>query len=377
MLTAGFFAESFWFGESSVRRGVGVTRSSHDLLSALGQKPVTKGRGNDQVAGFLVFGRWIRVTCQVHPVLGGILEIMETVSGRLYLVATPIGNLGDFSPRAREVLGSVDKILAEDTRHTGRLLAKFQIDKPMISLHEHNENARLAPVLADLCGGARYALVTDAGTPAISDPGEYLVREARRAGIAIESVAGPSALAAALAASGFSSTPVLFLGFPPSRGGERKRFFENWKPSPATIVLYEAPHRIEAALDDLAEVFGADRPAILLRELTKVHEEGIDGTLGSIREEIGRRGGVRGEIVIVLAPPRVLAGIAGMDRCRIPEMMTPAHLRARIAVLTGEGLDRADALKQAAREAGLTRSEAYRRLFEDSGENEESGGEPF
>lgn len=273
--------------------------------------------------------------------------------GRLYLVATPIGNLGDVSPRAREVLGSVDRVLAEDTRHSGRLLSALGISRPMLSLHEHNEQARLAVVLEELEGGARLALVSDAGTPAISDPGCRLVRAAREAGIDVESVAGPSALAAALAASGFPAEPTLFLGFPPPRSAARKRFLGPWKSAPATLVLYEAPHRIEASLADAIEVLGAGRRAILLRELTKLHEEGIDGTLGSIAAEIASRGGVKGELVLVVAPPEETA----------PAAEGEVDLAAAYAAALAAGLPKKEALRKAAQGAGRTRGEAYRELF--------------
>lgn len=251
------------------------------------------------------------------------------------------------------MLGTVDRVLAEDTRRTGQLLAHFGLSTPQLSLHEHNERERVERVVAG-AGGARIALVSDAGTPAVSDPGMQLVRAAREAGVEIESVPGPSALAAALAASGFPAEPSLFLGFPPARSGERKRWLAPWAETPATLVFYEAPHRAEGALADLAELLGEDRKAILLRELSKLHEEGIDGTLGSIRDEVARRGGVKGELVIVVAPP--------------PEESTPAEeisdeeLASRVAALEAEGLPRNEALRRAAKGAGLSRSEAYRRL---------------
>ncbi len=291
--------------------------------------------------------------------------------GRLYLVATPIGNLGDLSPRAREVLASVDRILVEDTRRTGPLLARLAIDRPMLSLHEHNERARLAPILAELESGGRIALVSDAGTPAISDPGTMLVREAREAGIDVESVAGPSALAAALSASGFEAAPSLFLGFPPARSGERRRFLAPWIDLPATLVIYEAPHRIESTLGDLVELSGTGRKAILLRELTKIHEEGIDGTLGSIRDEVARREGVKGELVLVLAAPVVPAPNAAATGGEVDA----AALRARVEEFGREGLARNEALRRAAKEIGLSRSEAYRLLL-DTGKDESDDPAP-
>jgi 16S rRNA (cytidine1402-2'-O)-methyltransferase len=296
-----------------------------------------------------------------------ILPAVENL-GRLFVVATPIGNLGDLSPRAQEVLRGCDRVLAEDTRRTAQMLGRFRIDRPLISLHEHNERSRLAPIVSELLKGGRYALVTDAGTPGVSDPGTMLVREARKAGVAIESVAGPSALAAALAASGFPAEPALHLGFPPSRSGERQRFFEKWGGIEATLVLFEAPHRIEGCFADLAKVLGSDRPAILLREMTKLHEEGIDGTLGSILEEIRRRGEVKGEMVVVVAPnPKPSRG-SGIHR--ISHLVTADLLRARISALVAEGMERADALREVAKAAGLSRSEVYRRLFVDSEKRE-------
>jgi len=272
--------------------------------------------------------------------------------GRLFLVATPIGNLEELSPRARRVLGEVDVVLAEDTRRTGALLHRMGISAKMRSYHLHNEEERTEAVVAELVGELRAALVTDAGTPGISDPGARLVRRAREAGVAIESVAGPSALAAALAAAGFEAEPALFLGFPPARSGERKRFFEQWRATPTVVVLYEAPHRIERSLADLAEVMGAGRRAILLRELTKLHEEGIDGTLGSLLAEVRERDGLKGEIVLVLDRPSAETADASVAD----------PLVARVAELVADGADRREALKRAARELGLGRAEAYRRL---------------
>lgn len=330
-----------------MRRGVGSARSSHEI-PAFGTGPPSGA-----------FAEWRAFVCSKsgsrYPLR------VDRTNGCLFLVATPIGNLGDVSLRAKQTLSEVDRILAEDTRHTARLLARLGVTKPLLSFHEHNERSRIARVLAELATGARIALVSDAGTPAISDPGTRLVREARRAGILIESVPGPSSLASALAASGFPAAPSVFLGFPPSRSGARRRWIAPWAAIPATLVFYEAPHRLEPSLADLCELLGADRPAILLREMSKLHEEGIDGTLGSILEEVRRRSELAGEIVLVVAPPE----LSSASSIECDGTADAPSLRDRFDQLIASGLDRAKALRMLARECGLPRSEAWRRLHRD------------
>ena len=219
--------------------------------------------------------------------------------GRLLIIATPIGNLGDLSPRAVEGLTTADLVACEDTRHTGRLLARLGIKQKLISLHEHNERQRLPRLLADLDAGREIALVSDAGTPLLSDPGFVLVREAVAQGHDVTTVPGASALMAALTVSGLPPHPFTFLGFPPPKSGKRRSFFRRYAEFDHSLVLFESPHRLLASLSDLIEEMG-DRPAALARELTKLHEEVIRGSLGEILEEVEARPALKGEYVLVV-----------------------------------------------------------------------------
>jgi len=224
------------------------------------------------------------------------------MKGILHVVATPIGNLGDFSPRARETLAAADLIAAEDTRHTRRLLQHFGIDTPTLSLHEHNEAQRLPKLLARLEAGESIALVSDAGTPLLSDPGFLLVREARRAGIRVSPVPGPCAAVAALSIAGLPTDRFAFEGFPPARAAARRRHYAALAREPRTLVFYESGHRILESLADMAEAFGPDRQALVARELTKRFEESRLDTLAGLGQwlrEDERR--LRGEFVIVVA----------------------------------------------------------------------------
>ena len=220
-------------------------------------------------------------------------------SGTLYVVATPIGNLGDLSTRAIETLEEVDVIACEDTRRTGRLLAGLGLKKKLLSLHEHNEAARLEPLLAKLRSGAQVALVSDAGTPLVSDPGYRLVRAAVSHQLRVRVVPGPSAALTALVGSGLPPHPFTFLGFAPPKPGKRRSFFERFADLDHTLVFFESPHRLIASLRDALEVMG-DRPAAISRELTKLHEEILRGGLGELVEELERRERLRGEFVVVL-----------------------------------------------------------------------------
>jgi 16S rRNA (cytidine1402-2'-O)-methyltransferase len=224
------------------------------------------------------------------------------MTGKLLLVATPIGNLDDLSPRGRDALAAADLVACEDTRHTGRLLAHLGLDKPLLSLHEHNERQRLPRLLADLEAGRVVALVSDAGTPLLSDPGYLLVREAAARGVRVEALPGPSALLAALVVSGLPPHPFTFAGFPPPRSGKRRSFYRRLGALDHTVVYFESPHRLLASLDDAVAELG-DRPAALARELTKLHEEVLRGTLGALRQVVGERGAVKGEVVLVIGRP--------------------------------------------------------------------------
>jgi 16S rRNA (cytidine1402-2'-O)-methyltransferase len=228
-----------------------------------------------------------------------------STAGTLWIVATPIGNLGDLSPRAAETLGRADVIACEDTRRTGLLLQHLGIKKPLRSLHEHNERARTREILDLLASGRSVAVVSDAGTPLLSDPGFVLTREVVRAGFPLSVVPGPSAALAALVVSGLPPYPFAVLGFPPSRSGKRRTFLARFAELDATLVFFESPHRVLASLDDAAAVLG-DRPAAIGRELTKLHEEVLRGRLSELRATLEARPSMKGEFVVVVggAGPR-------------------------------------------------------------------------
>ena len=219
--------------------------------------------------------------------------------GKLLVVATPIGNLGDLSPRAREAFAAADLVACEDTRVTGRLLHHLGVRKPLVSLHEHNERQRLPRLLAALEAGQTVALASDAGTPLLSDPGFLLVREAAARGIAVEPIPGPSAILAALVASGLPPYPFTFAGFPPPKSGKRRTFYRSFAALPHTLVFLESPHRLLASLDDALAELG-DRPAAIARELTKLHEEVLRGPLSRLLAELRGRPALKGEFVLVI-----------------------------------------------------------------------------
>lgn len=275
-----------------------------------------------------------------------------TERGRLYLVATPIGNLEDITLRALRVLREADVIACEDTRQTRKLLARHGIERPLVSYHEHNERER-APELAErMEAGERVALVSDAGMPLVSDPGLHLVRLCLEKRIPVVPIPGPSALVAALAASGLAANEFLFVGFLPARAGERTRKLRALAAEPRAMVFYEAPHRLVAALRDAREILG-DRNAVVARELTKIHEEFRRGRLSELLAHF-EQNVPRGEITLLVAPADAGAPATGK---------TTESLAARVAELEQQGLDRKAALKQAAREQGLPKREAYRRLL--------------
>jgi 16S rRNA (cytidine1402-2'-O)-methyltransferase len=269
------------------------------------------------------------------------------MSGTLSVVATPIGNLGDLSPRAAEVLCTADLVLAEDTRHTGRLLAHVGSSAPQRSLHEHNERARVDEVVARLQAGAQVALVTDAGTPLVSDPGLVLVRACIAAGIPVVPIPGASAVLAALVASGIASDRVAFDGFLPRRGRARAARLAALAQESRTVVLFLSPHRAAEDLEDLAEACGDDRPAALCRELTKLHEEVRRDTLGELHRSVVD--GVRGEVTLV---------IAGAPEAELVDV-DDSVLMADVEALVAGGMSRRDAAAQVASERGLRRREVY------------------
>jgi 16S rRNA (cytidine1402-2'-O)-methyltransferase len=260
--------------------------------------------------------------------------------GTLHVVATPIGNLGDLSPRALETLKRVDAICAEDTRHTRQLLAHFGLERPLLALHEHNEGDAAAPLVARLLAGDSLALVSDAGTPLVSDPGFRLVRAARAAGVRVSPVPGPSALVAALSAAGLPSDRFVFEGFLPAKAKARREHLQALAAEPRTMIFYESSHRIEDTLADMAMAFGDDRPAVVARELTKLFETVLDGGLAGlarrVREEANQR---KGEFVVLVqgAPEAADAKVAEGRRlyARLCEHLPPSTAAKLAADLSG------------------------------------------
>jgi 16S rRNA (cytidine1402-2'-O)-methyltransferase len=275
--------------------------------------------------------------------------------GCLYLVGTPIGNLEDMSFRAVRILQEVDQIACEDTRHTLKLLNHYNIKKSLASYHEHNELTRAPELLHAMEQGAKIALVSDAGMPLVSDPGHRLVTLCVRHKIPVIPVPGPSALLAAISASGLPIEEFLFMGFLPARSGERRRALEHLRIEDRTIVLYEAPHRIAECIDDALKILG-DRPACIAREITKLHEEFLRGKLSELVAS-GKARPPRGEITLVIGAAQASEtqhrgeSSQGLAE-RVEELMRQAKL------------DRKEALKLAAKERGLTRRDAYDQLLE-------------
>ena len=220
-------------------------------------------------------------------------------NGRLLVISTPIGNLGDLSPRARDAFAAADLVACEDTRHTGRLLSHLGLRRPLVSLHEHNERRRLPRLLAELAAGRVVALASDAGTPLLSDPGYLLVREAAALGVRVEPLPGPSGVLAALVASALPPYPFTFAGFAPSRQGKRRGFYRGWAGLGHTLVVFESPHRLLASLADALSELG-DRPAAVARELTKLHEEVVRAPLAAQLATWGARPALKGEFVLVI-----------------------------------------------------------------------------
>ena len=221
--------------------------------------------------------------------------------GRLLVVATPIGNLEDLSPRALAALRDASLVLCEDTRRTGNLFARYGVTTQRVSCHEHNEFRRIPEVLERLASGETLALVSDAGTPGVSDPGRLLAAAAAEAGFRVEPIAGPSAVAAVLSVSGFPAIPFSFLGFPPSRHGERARWYARFAPRDETRILFESPFRIVASLGEMARAWG-DPQVCLGREMTKLHEEILRGTASAVAAVLAKRPGIKGEIAVAAAP---------------------------------------------------------------------------
>lgn len=277
--------------------------------------------------------------------------------GKLYLVATPIGNLEDITLRALRVLKEVDLIACEDTRHTAKLLAHYGISTPRESYHEHNESSRTPQLLALLQNGKNIALVCDAGTPLISDPGLTLVRSCHQAGIEVLPIPGPNAAVAALSGSGLSTDAFFFAGFLPARSAARKKRLQELATMPATLVFHEAPHRLLATLEDMLAILGP-RPACSVRELTKMHEEWLRGSLAEILEALRKRSKIQGEITLMVS-----GSSGGATQAR----SWPASIRRHVEEeMRKTGASRKEALRSVALQRGISRNQAYKQLL---GEN--------
>ncbi len=285
------------------------------------------------------------------------MKAQEQSGGVLYLVATPIGNLEDITLRALRILKDVDAIACEDTRQTQKLLNHYGSTTRTVSYHEHNEMTRAAELLLELEEGAKVALVSDAGMPAISDPGYRLIALAIRHGIPVVPIPGASAFVAALAASGLPTDSFRFGGFLPAKRGARRKELEQCRDSPRTQIYYEAPHRLQETLADLVEVMGPERQVVIAREVTTMHEEFLRGHAGDLLRQLAERE-VKGEITLLIRAEEN-AG-AGPVAVALPQQKS---IRSRLQeVMQERQLDEKAALKVVARERGVSKSEAYREL---------------
>jgi 16S rRNA (cytidine1402-2'-O)-methyltransferase len=271
------------------------------------------------------------------------------VPGTLYIVATPIGNLEDITLRARRVLRECDFIACEDTRQTRKLLEHLDISKPLVSYYEHNEAERTGELVAKLETGANAALVSDAGTPLISDPGYRVVTAAINAGIPVVPIPGVTAAVSALSASGLATDSFRFCGFLPAKTTQRRKMLERLKTETCTLIFYETPHRIVDALTDVELVMGS-RPAVVARELTKIHEEFLRGTAAEIRAALAARASVKGEITLLIGKAESAA------------VADDTPLEEAVRVAEAQGLSRMDAIKRVAKDRGLSKREVYRTI---------------
>jgi len=272
----------------------------------------------------------------------------------LYLVATPIGNLEDITLRAIRVLRQVDRIACEDTRQTQKLLNHYGVQTPTVSLHQHNERERSTELIEQLKAGRRIALVSDAGTPGISDPGNWLVQQAIAAGAPVYPIPGANAAISALIASGLSTTEFHFLGFLPEKAGARRTALEALsQTNPVTLIFYEAPHRILETLADLESIWGPTLRVVAARELTKLHEEFLRGTVAEVKSALASRDRIRGEITLLVEA--VHPAISESN----PSLSLPARLQQ---LQSTQGLSEKDALKRLARDLGQSKSDLYREL---------------
>jgi len=280
----------------------------------------------------------------------------------LYLVATPIGNLGDITLRALDVLRRADRIACEDTRQTQKLLNHYGVSTPTVSCHEHNERKRATELIQNIKAGKAIALVSDAGMPGISDPGGWLIPAAIAAGVAVIPIPGANAALSALVASGLPVDEFHFIGFLPEKSGARRTRLEKLaaelqrSAAARTLVFYEAPHRILETLADLESIFGPALHVVLARELTKIHEEFLRGTVAEVRRELAGRDRMRGEMTLLVEAQASSHGVGALSSVH-------QTIAARIARLQAEaGIDEKEALKRIARELGQSRSEVYREL---------------
>ncbi|WP_206074279.1 16S rRNA (cytidine(1402)-2'-O)-methyltransferase [Marinobacter fuscus] len=280
-------------------------------------------------------------------------SVTHLSGGRLSVVATPIGNLADLSDRSRSVLSAADLVAAEDTRHSARLLQYIGITKPMVALHDHNERDRVSRILAALDEGLHVALISDAGTPLISDPGYVVVREARKAGYPVTPIPGPCALVAALSVAGLPTDRFLFAGFLPARRAGRRAALAELRTQEATLVFYESPHRIIDLMQDLAEEFGGERECVLGRELTKAFETFYSGTATAVLEQLqADSNGTRGEFVVVVRGSAPSEGeTVDLDADRLLQLLL-AELPVKKAA------------KIVAEVSGLGKNELYQRALE-------------
>ena len=276
----------------------------------------------------------------------------------LYLVATPIGNLEDITLRALRVLKEVDLIACEDTRQTQKLLNHYGIHTRTVSYHEHNEMTKAAELVVDLEGGAKIALVTDAGSPAISDPGFRLIHLAIRHHVPVVPIPGASAFLAALVASGLPTDSFRFSGFLPAKSGQRRKILENMRDSERTQVFYEAPHRVLETIEDIVELLGSERHVVVAREVTKLHEEFLRGRAADVLDQLKSRGEVKGEITLLIAKAEHQQA-KGESRERGAESRSSVAQRVR-EIMAAEKADEKSALKKVAKELGIGKSEAYR-----------------
>ena len=274
-----------------------------------------------------------------------------TKRGTLYVVATPIGNLEDVTYRAVRVLREADLIACEDTRHTAKLLQHYGIDKPTVSYHEHNEAARAEELVMKLEQGITVAQVSDAGMPGISDPGYRVIKLAIEHGVTVVPLPGPSALIAGLAASGLPTDSFQFLGFVPSKSGQRRTMLESLRQAPHTTIFYEAPHRIAATMQDIVEILGPEHPVVLARELTKIHEEFIRGTAAEVLARTQAQE-LKGEITLLI----------GKSEAQETQAVVKDIAQRLEEIMREQKLDEKAGLKVLAKERGLSKSEVYREL---------------